>query len=117
MDNGRTKVYVGRRSMCAGDDMNAPNMKNFYLPDTLDELVATLNKILPFATYECYLGYPTTNISSEEDGIMVSSQKDSHIILSRVENSDKAVGDDRYTIEYVENWQELIKANPYLYCE
>lgn len=24
MENERIKVYVGRRSMCAGDDMNVP---------------------------------------------------------------------------------------------
>ncbi len=47
MENEGIKVYVGRRSMCAGDDMNAPNMRSFYLPDSLEELVAKLNTMLP----------------------------------------------------------------------
>lgn len=75
MDNERIKVYVGRRSMCAGDDMKAPNMKSFYLPDNLDEFAAKLDRILPFDGWTCYSGYAIKNVKGEEDGIVVGGEK------------------------------------------
>lgn len=118
MENERIKVYVGRRSMCAGDDMNAPNMKSFYLPDSLDEFAAKLNKILPFDQWTCYLGYPIKNITGEEDGIIVGGRKDSSILISAVDGSDTGACNEKYTIvKHAENWHDLIKANPYLFCE
>ncbi len=118
MENERIKVYVGRRSMCAGDDMNAPNMKYFYLPDSLEELAATLSRLLPFDKWTCYLGHPISNIEGEEDGIIVGSEKDSPILISTVDSDDtNACREDHIKIKYAENWHDLIKTNPYLFCE
>lgn len=109
------KVYVGRRSMCAGDDMNAPNMKSFRLPDSLEAFAAALDRILPFDRWTCYLGYPVQNVSGEEDGVMVSGRQDSRILLSVADGRDTS---DRLTIlAHAENWHALVQANPYLFCE
>lgn len=115
MENQKIKVYVGRRSVCAGDDMNAPNMKHFYLPDSLEELVATLNRILPFDEWTCYLGYPIKNITGEEDGIIVGLGRDNRILIAAVDSSDTNACSEK--LKYAENWYDLIKENPYLFCE
>ncbi|WP_373720999.1 hypothetical protein [Bacteroides heparinolyticus] len=118
MENEKIKVYVGRRSMCAGDDMNVPNMKHFYLPDSLEKLVENLNRILPFDKWTCYLGYPIKNITGEEDGIIVVGKKDSHILIEAVDSGDTdACSKKHINMKYAENWYDLIKANPYLFCE
>ena len=36
MENKQVKVYLGRRSVCAADDVNCPNPATFYLPDTIE---------------------------------------------------------------------------------
>lgn len=118
MENERIKVYVGRRSMSAGDDMNVPNMKYFYLPDSIEELVAKLNKILPFEKWICYLGYPINNITGEEDGISVVNKKDDRILISTGDSSNiNDYNEKHINMEYAENWHDLIKGNPYLFCE
>ena len=114
MENERIKVYVGRRSMCAGDDMNVPNMKTFFLPDTLDAFAAKLHKLLPFDTWTCYLGHPAQNVADEEDGILVGSRRGSGILIMAVEPGDAGACN---IVKYAANWQDLIKEHPYLYCE
>ncbi|WP_373731934.1 hypothetical protein [Bacteroides heparinolyticus] len=118
MENEKIKVYVGRRSMCAGDDMNVPNMKCLYLPDSLEKLAADLNKILPFDKWTCYLGYPVKNITGEEDGIIVAGKKDNRALISTVDGSDTdACNEKNINVKYDENWHDIIKENPYLFCE
>lgn len=119
MDNERIKVYVGRRSMCAGDDMKAPNMKSFYLPDNLDEFAAKLDRILPFDGRTCYSGYAIKNVKGEEDGIVVGGKNDSRVVISVSDKSDTDAGSEKHLLisEYAENWHDLITASPYLFCE
>lgn len=114
MENTQIKVYVGRRSMSAGDDMNVPNMKTFYLPDTLEAFAAKLHKLLPFDTWTCYLGYYYESVSGEEDGILVAGKKNSSILILAAEGSDSGVCN---IVKHAANWQDLIKEHPYLYCE
>ena len=49
------KVYMGRSSMCMGDDVNAPNPDTFILPDTLAEFVNIVHAKLRFGSWDCYL--------------------------------------------------------------
>lgn len=114
MENEQTKVYVGRRSMCAGDDMNVPNMRHFHLPDGLDEFAAKLDSVLPFDQWTCYLGYPMERVSGEEDGIMVVGRRDDLALIS----AESDARDGKCTIvRHAENWHDLVKAHPYLFCE
>ena len=50
------KVYMGRSSMCMGDDVNAPNPDTFILPDTLEGFVSIVDLMLPFYDWDCYFG-------------------------------------------------------------
>lgn len=119
MENERVKVYVGRRSMSAGDDMNAPNMASFYLPDSLDEFAAELNRIVPFDRWTCYLGTAVMrHAQDEEDGILVPGKDSARLLISAVKGGVIGAACLPYKIiEYADDWHDLIEAHPYLFCE
>lgn len=118
-ENERVKVYVGRRSMSAGDDMNAPNMASFYLPDSLDEFAVELNRILPFDRWTCYLGAAVMrDAQDEEDGILVAGKDSAKLLISAVNGIVIGAAHLPYKIiEYTDDWHDLVAAHPYLFCE
>lgn len=117
MENEFVKVYVGRRSMCAGDDMNVPNMATLYLTDNLDEFIVRMNKILPFSEWQCYLGYCEKS-STDEDGIMVSQKMGQQLLISvSYDNSITTHTNEQLIVKYDNTWYERIKKHPYLFCE
>lgn len=111
----QTKVYMGRSSMCMGDDVNAPNPDTFILPDTLAEFVNIVHDKLPFGRWDCYLGkYIKTDSpdSGLEDGILVWKIKSGERapIVSRCYDENGKV-----IIKHDDNWHEEIVNYPYLY--
>ena len=109
------KVYMGRSSMCMGDDVNAPNPDTFILPDTLAEFVNIVYDKLPFGRWDCYLGkYIKTDSpgSGLEDGILVwkiKSGERAPIVARCYDENGKVL------IKYDDNWHEEIANYPYLY--
>lgn len=114
MKNELVKIYVGRRSMCAADDVNAPNMKCLFVSDDLDEFAAKLCEILPFGEWSCYLGSYGKGIQDVKDGIIVWDKKDERALVSRKFDPHKKA---YFIVKCDENWFELVKAHPYLFCK
>lgn len=109
------KVYMGRSSMCMGDDVNAPNPDTFILPDTLEKFVSIVDDKLPFRRWDCYLGkYEKIDPpdSGLEDGILVWKIESGERapIVARCYNDKGEV-----FIKHDPNWHEIIANYPYVY--
>ncbi len=113
VENKQVKVYLSRDSVCAADDVNCPNPATFYLPDTIDEFILIMDKMLPFKKWRCYLGEYRKGIVGAEDGILVWKEIDNHVLISSYKNNNN----NEFIVTHDSDWYETIKAHPYLYFE
>ena len=111
VENKQVKVYLSRDSICAADDVNCPNPATFYLPDTIDEFILIMDKMLPFKKWRCYLGEYRKGIVGAEDGILVWKEIDNHVLISSYKNNNE------FIVTHDSDWYETIKSHPYLYFE
>ena len=113
VENKQVNVYISRDSICAADDMKDPNPDTFYLPDTIDEFVLIMDKMLPFKKWRCYLGEYREGIVGAEDGILVWKKKDNHVLISSYKNNNN----NEFIVTQDSDWYATIKSHPYLYFE
>ena len=108
------KVYVGRKSMSMGDDVNAPNMFTFRLTDDPDDVVDRMfSRGLPsYTSWTGYLGKPGHS-SSDEDGVQVTKRSSDEVLFEIHEGKNGG----KPTYEFTKGWYQKIVAHPYIYCE
>ena len=107
------KIYIGRRSLCMGDDCKAPNMFSVTLSENSEDVLSGICKGLPSgSSWVCYLGKPDKS-RSEEDGIVVCYSISEEVLI-KINNNNRS---GKPEIEVAENWFERMKAHPYIYCD
>lgn len=71
MKNEPIKIYVGRESVCAADDVKA----HLYVSSDFDDFATKLCAKLPFGKRSRYLGRLQQNAGGDPDGIIVWGKK------------------------------------------
>lgn len=125
--NKNEKVYVGRESVCMGDDVNAPNMLLFTFTNDLEIFKNNICKCLPYIvgdrvyTWNGYKGcfkqkklkkffYKRYDDVCDVD---VYDNKNSTKLFSITIDKNHNILD----FQINDNWYEIIKEYPYLYLK
>lgn len=118
------KVFVGRESVCMGDDVNAPNMSSFILTDNIETFKDNICGCLPYIaadrsyTWNGHKGcFEQTkfgrSFSAYPEGVCVFGSKDAAQLFSITIDRNHNILD----FEIDGNWHEIIKEYPYLYLK
>ncbi|MCI8834331.1 MAG: hypothetical protein HFH24_02990 [Ruminococcus sp.] len=115
------KIYVGRESVCMGDDVTAPNMSSFILTDDSGIFMNHISKYLPYIaadrtfTWKGYKGRFETGSDKRRypDGICVLENKSSAQLFSITVDRNHNILD----FQMNDNWYEIMKEWPYLYLK